>query len=96
MAMLWIVHITQRTSSQIPVTTMSLTLLLDGFGNPAWSQVGANWSRHIIYGQLAPLGALWNPRHNTFQWPSYGLRPYPAVIGLLGLFPLHQPPGLHL
>ncbi|MBW0506390.1 hypothetical protein O181_046105 [Austropuccinia psidii MF-1] len=65
-------------NSQKGVTTTSLTLLLDGCGNPTWSQVGANWSRHIIYGQLAPLGALWHPRHNTFQWPSYGLRPYPA------------------
>ncbi|MBW0541898.1 hypothetical protein O181_081613 [Austropuccinia psidii MF-1] len=65
---------------------MSLTLLLDGCGNPTWSQVGANWARHIIYGQLAPLGVLWLLRHNPFQWP------YPAVIGLLGQFPPHQPP----
>ncbi|MBW0578427.1 hypothetical protein O181_118142 [Austropuccinia psidii MF-1] len=36
------------------VTTTSLTLLLYGCGNPTWSQVGANWSRHIIYGQLPP------------------------------------------
>ncbi|MBW0584936.1 hypothetical protein O181_124651 [Austropuccinia psidii MF-1] len=26
----------------------------------------------------------------------HGLRPYPAAIGLLGQFPPHQPPGLHL
>ncbi|MBW0472498.1 hypothetical protein O181_012213, partial [Austropuccinia psidii MF-1] len=26
----------------------------------------------------------------------YGLRPYPAIIGLVGQFPPHQPPGLHL
>ncbi|MBW0556586.1 hypothetical protein O181_096301, partial [Austropuccinia psidii MF-1] len=50
---------------------------------------GANWSHHIIYGQLAPLGVLWLLCHNPFQWP------YPAVIGLLGQFPPHQPPGLH-
>ncbi|MBW0578991.1 hypothetical protein O181_118706 [Austropuccinia psidii MF-1] len=75
---------------QDAVTTTSLTLLLDGCGNPTWSQVRANWSHHIIYGQLAPLGVLWHLHHNPFQWP------YPAVIGLLGLFPRHQPPGLHL
>ncbi|MBW0520786.1 hypothetical protein O181_060501 [Austropuccinia psidii MF-1] len=72
------------------VTTTSLTFLLDGCGNPTWSQVGSNWSCHIFYGQLAPLGVPWRPCHNTFQWP------YPAVIGLFGQFPLHQPPGLHL
>ena len=33
-----------------------LTLLLDGGGNPTWSQVGANWPCHIIYGQLTPFG----------------------------------------
>ncbi|MBW0594221.1 hypothetical protein O181_133936 [Austropuccinia psidii MF-1] len=78
-------HITQDT-----VTTTSLTLLLDGSGNLTWIQVGTNWSRHIIYGQLTPLSVLWLLRHNPFQWP------YPAVIGLLGLFPPHQPPCLHL
>ncbi|MBW0512081.1 hypothetical protein O181_051796 [Austropuccinia psidii MF-1] len=54
-------------------TTMSLTLLLDGGGNPTWSQVGANWPRHIFYGQLSPLCVLWHPCHNTFPWPFYGL-----------------------
>ncbi|MBW0514249.1 hypothetical protein O181_053964, partial [Austropuccinia psidii MF-1] len=78
------------------VTTMSLTLLLDGCGNPTWSQVGANWSCHIFYGELAPWGVPWHPRHNTSQWPFYGLRPYPSFIGLFGQFPLHQPPDLHL
>ncbi|MBW0584296.1 hypothetical protein O181_124011, partial [Austropuccinia psidii MF-1] len=24
-------------------------------------------------GQLAPLGVLWHPCHNTFPWPFYGL-----------------------
>ncbi|MBW0556206.1 hypothetical protein O181_095921 [Austropuccinia psidii MF-1] len=71
------------------ITTTSLTLLLDGCGNPTWSQVGANWSRHIFYGQLAPLGVLWLLCHKPFQWP------YPAVIGLVGQFPHHQPPGMH-
>ncbi|MBW0570285.1 hypothetical protein O181_110000 [Austropuccinia psidii MF-1] len=33
-----------------------LTLLLDGGSNPTWSQVGANWPCHIIYGQLTPFG----------------------------------------
>ncbi|MBW0505752.1 hypothetical protein O181_045467 [Austropuccinia psidii MF-1] len=65
------------------VTTTSLTLLLDGCGNPTWSQVGANWSRHIFYGQLAPFGVPWRPHHNTLQLPFYGLRPYPAIIGPL-------------
>ncbi|MBW0590172.1 hypothetical protein O181_129887, partial [Austropuccinia psidii MF-1] len=60
--------------------------------NPAWVPQEehhiegifvANWSLHIFYGQLAPLGVPWRPRHNTFQLPSYGLRPYPAIIGLL-------------
>ncbi|MBW0480823.1 hypothetical protein O181_020538 [Austropuccinia psidii MF-1] len=37
-----------------------------------------------------PLGALWLLRHNPFPWP------YPSVISLLGQFPPHQPPGLHL
>ncbi|MBW0522761.1 hypothetical protein O181_062476 [Austropuccinia psidii MF-1] len=46
-------------------------------------QPGANWSRHIFYGQLAPLGVPLHPHHNNFQWPFYGLRPYPAAIGLL-------------
>ncbi|MBW0525968.1 hypothetical protein O181_065683 [Austropuccinia psidii MF-1] len=42
---------------------------VDGCGNPTWSQVGANWSSHIIYGQSAPLGVLWLLRHNPFRWP---------------------------
>ncbi|MBW0543633.1 hypothetical protein O181_083348 [Austropuccinia psidii MF-1] len=51
------------------ITTMSFALLLYGCGNPTWCQVGANWSRHIFYGQLAPLGVLWLLRHNPSQWP---------------------------
>ncbi|MBW0574280.1 hypothetical protein O181_113995 [Austropuccinia psidii MF-1] len=47
-----------------------LALLLDGCGNPTWSQDGANWSRHVLYGQLAPLGALWSLRHGPSQ-PSF-------------------------
>ncbi|MBW0576116.1 hypothetical protein O181_115831 [Austropuccinia psidii MF-1] len=81
---------------KVCLTTTSLTLLLDGCGKSTWSQVGANGPRRIFYGQLPPLGVLWHPRHKTFPWPFYGLRPYPAVIGLLGQFPLDQPPGLHL
>ncbi|MBW0560960.1 hypothetical protein O181_100675 [Austropuccinia psidii MF-1] len=51
------------------VTITGLTLLLDGCCNPTWSQVGANWSRHIISGQLAPLGVLWLLHNIAFQWP---------------------------
>ncbi|MBW0558426.1 hypothetical protein O181_098141 [Austropuccinia psidii MF-1] len=36
------------------VTTMSLTLLLDGCSNPTWSQVGANWPRHIFMANWPP------------------------------------------
>ncbi|MBW0551009.1 hypothetical protein O181_090724 [Austropuccinia psidii MF-1] len=49
-----------------------------------------------------PSGALWHFSHITLPWPSmaptiiYGLRPYPAIIGLLGQFPYPQPPGLYL
>ncbi|MBW0549970.1 hypothetical protein O181_089685 [Austropuccinia psidii MF-1] len=31
------------------------------------NQVGANWPHHILYGQLAPSGALWPFGHNTFS-----------------------------
>ncbi|MBW0548318.1 hypothetical protein O181_088033 [Austropuccinia psidii MF-1] len=51
------------------VTTTSSTLLLHGCSYPTWSQVGANWSHHYIYGQVAPLGVLWLLRHNPFEWP---------------------------
>ncbi|MBW0576634.1 hypothetical protein O181_116349, partial [Austropuccinia psidii MF-1] len=67
-----------------------------------WNQVGANWPHHIFYGQLVPSGALWPFGLNTFSFPLlatiiiYGLRPYPAIIGLLGQFPYHQPAGLYL
>ncbi|MBW0570528.1 hypothetical protein O181_110243 [Austropuccinia psidii MF-1] len=47
-----------------------LALLLDGCGNSTWSPDGANWSRHVLYGQLAPLGVLWFLRHNPSQ-PSF-------------------------
>ncbi|MBW0577142.1 hypothetical protein O181_116857 [Austropuccinia psidii MF-1] len=47
---------TQIEDLDMHVTATSLTLLLDGCGNPTWSQVGANWPSHIFYGQLAPLG----------------------------------------
>ncbi|MBW0586794.1 hypothetical protein O181_126509 [Austropuccinia psidii MF-1] len=47
-----------------------LALLLDGCGNPTWSQDGANWSCHVLYGQLAPLGVLWSLRHSPSQ-PSF-------------------------
>ncbi|MBW0543590.1 hypothetical protein O181_083305 [Austropuccinia psidii MF-1] len=57
----------ERMKKLQAVTTTFLTLLLDGCGNPTWSQVGANWSRHIIHGQLAPLGVLWLLRHNPFM-----------------------------
>ncbi|MBW0540649.1 hypothetical protein O181_080364 [Austropuccinia psidii MF-1] len=66
----------------------------------AWDQVGANWPHHIFYGQLAPSGALCSFGHTTFAWPCmspiifYGLRPYPAIIGLLGQFPPSPTPGL--
>ncbi|MBW0499250.1 hypothetical protein O181_038965 [Austropuccinia psidii MF-1] len=77
------------------VTTTSLTLLLDGCGNPTWSQVGANWPRHIIYGPLAPFGCSMALKPQPIIMAIYGLRPYPAVIGPLGQFTPHQPPGLH-
>ncbi|MBW0520647.1 hypothetical protein O181_060362 [Austropuccinia psidii MF-1] len=61
-----------------------------------WNKVGANFPHHIFYGQLVPSGALWSFGHFWPQSSSYGLRPYPAIIGLLGQFPPHQLPGLHL
>ncbi|MBW0487644.1 hypothetical protein O181_027359 [Austropuccinia psidii MF-1] len=83
------------------VTTTSLTLLLDGCGNPTWSQIGANWPRHIMDGPLAPFGCPMALTPQPILMAIYGLhhlyalRPYPAVIGPLGQFTPHQPPGLH-
>ncbi|MBW0592243.1 hypothetical protein O181_131958, partial [Austropuccinia psidii MF-1] len=69
---------------------------------PTWNQVGAIWPHHIFMANLAPSGALWHFGHITIPWPFmpptiiYGLRPYPAIIGLPGQFPNPQPPGLYL
>ncbi|MBW0572123.1 hypothetical protein O181_111838 [Austropuccinia psidii MF-1] len=58
--------------------------------------------------KLGPIGHVISFMANSPPWvfygihaitPSngiYGLRPYPAVIGLLGQFPLHQPPAFCL
>ncbi|MBW0521769.1 hypothetical protein O181_061484 [Austropuccinia psidii MF-1] len=40
-----------------------MALLHGCCGNLAWDQVGANWTHHILYGQLAPFGYI------TFPWP---------------------------
>ncbi|MBW0476207.1 hypothetical protein O181_015922 [Austropuccinia psidii MF-1] len=53
----------------------------------------ANWPPWGFYG----IHAI-TPSNGHFMASTlfYGLRTYPAVIGLLGQFQLHQPPGLHL
>ncbi|MBW0552282.1 hypothetical protein O181_091997 [Austropuccinia psidii MF-1] len=78
------------------VTTTSLTLLLDGCGNPTWSQVGANWSCHMIYRQLAPLGVLWLLHHNPFQWPFMASRHILPSLAFLANFHLTNPQAFTL
>ncbi|MBW0586007.1 hypothetical protein O181_125722 [Austropuccinia psidii MF-1] len=46
--------------------------------------------------KLGPIGHTISFMANWSPLVPYGLRPYPAIIGLLGQFPPHQPPGLHL
>ncbi|MBW0498415.1 hypothetical protein O181_038130 [Austropuccinia psidii MF-1] len=64
------------------VATTGLTLLLDGCGNPTWSQIGANWPRHIIYGPLAPFGC------------SRALTPQPIPMAIYGLHHLLWPQAI--
>ncbi|MBW0583077.1 hypothetical protein O181_122792 [Austropuccinia psidii MF-1] len=53
----------------------------------------ANLPPWVFYG----IPAITPPNGNFMASTIFiGLKPYPAVIGLLGKFPLHQPPGLHL
>ncbi|MBW0541312.1 hypothetical protein O181_081027 [Austropuccinia psidii MF-1] len=65
---------------------------------PTWG----NWPHQIFMGNFAPSGSLWPFDHITLPWPImaptiiYGLRPYPAIIGLPGQFPYPQHPGLCL
>ncbi|MBW0584539.1 hypothetical protein O181_124254 [Austropuccinia psidii MF-1] len=53
----------------------------------------ANWPPWVFHGTHAIT-----PSNGHFMGSTifYGLRPYPATIGLFGQFLLHQPPGLHL
>ncbi|MBW0546850.1 hypothetical protein O181_086565 [Austropuccinia psidii MF-1] len=84
------------TANSMLATTTSLTLLLDGCGNPTWSQVGANWSRHIVYGQLAPLGVLWLLRHSPFQWPFTASGHILPSLAFLANFHLTNPQAFTL
>ena len=55
---------------------------------PTWDQPGANWPHYSFMANLALSGALWNFGHITLPWPFmapiiiYGLKPYPAILGL--------------
>ncbi|MBW0491882.1 hypothetical protein O181_031597 [Austropuccinia psidii MF-1] len=71
-----------------------MTLLYWCCGNsnlrPSWGQLATPY----IYAQFSPLWcsmAFW-PYHSSLA--HYGLRPYPAILGLTGQFPYPQPPGL--
>ncbi|MBW0485831.1 hypothetical protein O181_025546 [Austropuccinia psidii MF-1] len=45
-------------------------------------QPGTKWPHHIIVANLAPSGALWHFWPHHYSLAFYGLRPYPAIIGL--------------
>ncbi|MBW0520250.1 hypothetical protein O181_059965 [Austropuccinia psidii MF-1] len=61
--------------------------------------LGPSWGQLATPYLLWPIGPLWC---SMALWPYhiplafYGLRPYPAIIGLPGQFPYLQPPGLYL
>ncbi|MBW0576400.1 hypothetical protein O181_116115 [Austropuccinia psidii MF-1] len=61
-----------------------LTLLHGCCGN---SNLGPSWGQLATPYLLWPIGPL---------WCLMAIWPYPAIIGLLGQFPYHQPPGLYL